>query len=57
MIKRVGGSAAASEIEPGSEIVVPRKAEGKWTTATTLTALSTFSSIMLVVATLINNLK
>ena len=57
MIKRVGGSAAASEIEPGSEIVVPRKAEGKWTTATTLSALSTFSSIMLVVATLINNLK
>ena len=57
MIKKVGGSAAASEIEPGSEIVVPRKAEGKWTTATTLTALSTFSYIILVVATLINNLK
>ena len=56
-IARVGGSAPASMIKPGSEIIVPRKGESKWNTSTMLSALSTTASIMLVIATLINNLK
>lgn len=56
-IKELGRRASASEIEPGSEIIVPSKQKSTWNPSSAVGMISSSVSMLAILATLINNLK
>lgn len=56
-IKALGRRASASEIEPGSEIIVPSRQKSSLNASSTIGLISSSVSMLAIISTLINNLK